>query len=623
MGGPGWAVPAPLGVHLPFKKTSWASGFLSVVVLVGLAACFSGSFRQQLPSAVLTVLLFLFDFALFLLPGFVLASVSASGKRLAALQIVVLIVAASATLGLFSFWAFFFSKLLGRIFSFSVYIASAGVLLSPLCRRTAIIAVAKSTAKPFLYAAVAGVCYLCFLFLFVDPVASGADYANQRFFDQIRPGDNIIPFFFAEKLYARQPLRPFCCGDWLSSDRPPLQTGIFLLQRTLRFVGTVRLHYELIAAALQCLWICGVWCLLTSFGTPAIRIRQALGLLIFSGFLFYNSVYAWPKLLAAACVLFIASILIDAIRRGGRLSFFEASLSAACVGLALMAHPGSIFSLPAIAVGVVRFRRTFSIRQLVLAACIVSVYGVPWIMYQKIVDPPGNRLVKMHLAGDPDIDKRSTWRAIVDAYTGRTAKDIIAFKLSNVLTLEGHQPLDTFGLEAVTLTGKVGIDRMAAEQSRIAQREWIWNAVGVLNLGWLAWLMFLLRRKQASAAIAYSGWMIAAALGNCLVWSLATFGPNATVTTHSSYADILLLSVGLIGFVLTLPRVFQAAIFSLQVFNLLVIWVWSPHQSFVFGSSQLAGPVLQWPLLLVGGLLALALILHFGESYISGDSARE
>ncbi len=141
--------------------------------------------------------------------------------------------------------------------------------------------------------------------LFSNPFDSGADVANLRFFDSARPGDNLIPLFFAEKIYAHQPVSPICCGDWLSSDRPPLQAGIFLLQRPLRLLGSVGLQYQLVGTVLQCLWICGVWTLLRALEAPAQRIRQVLGFLIFSGFLFYNSVYVWPKLLAATLVLFV------------------------------------------------------------------------------------------------------------------------------------------------------------------------------------------------------------------------------------------------------------------------------------------------------------------------------
>src|SRR6185437_11790146 len=164
----------------------------------------------------------------------------------------------------------------------------------------------------------------------------------------VRPGDNLIPFIFAERIYDRQPLKPFCCGDWLSSDRPPLQAGIFLLQRPLRFFGNTGLQYQLLGAALQCLWLCGAWAFLKSLGAPSHRITQALGFLIFSGFLFYNSVYVWPKLLSATFILFTFSIAIAVITKGRRITLFETMLAATSFSLAIVAHPGSIFSAPAL-----------------------------------------------------------------------------------------------------------------------------------------------------------------------------------------------------------------------------------------------------------------------------------
>ena len=62
---------------------------------------------------------------------------------------------------------------------------------------------------------------------------------------------------------------------------------------------------------------------------------------------------------------------------------------------------------------------------------------------------------------------------------------------------------------------------------------------------------------------------------NLIFWLMITFGPKETQTAHSSYADILLVSIGLISFVLTLPRVFYFLLFGWQLFNFFVVWVWS------------------------------------------------
>jgi hypothetical protein len=60
-----------------------------------------------------------------------------------------------------------------------------------------------------------------------------------RRFSHPLPIDNVIPVRFAEAIYHDAMQRPLAAG-YLSSDRPPLQAGIFLLQRPL-VGGTVYL----------------------------------------------------------------------------------------------------------------------------------------------------------------------------------------------------------------------------------------------------------------------------------------------------------------------------------------------------------------------------------------------
>lgn len=443
---------------------------------------------------------------------------------------------------------------------------------------------------------------------FHNPLTSGADYARHRFFDEIRPGDNLIPLIFADRIYAHDPVRPFCCGDWLSSDRPPLQSGIVLLERPIHLLGNKELDYELLSAGLQCLWVCGVWCLLTALRVSEKRILQTLVFLVFSGFLFYNSVFTWPKLLAATCILLALSIVIDVILRQKSITSFEIVLAAMSIGSALMSHPGSIFSLAAFALLLfTRFRGLFLQRRLIIGLLVLMAYALPWSAYQKFVDPPGNRLIKMHLAGEVYIDSRSTWQGIRDAYTTHSLKQIVNFKLSNLALLMGKKPLDALGLNVWSLQGGVHIDHRSAEESRIAQREWIWNAVGVLNVGWLVGLFILSKRRKKQLAVPLSGWLIAAALINFVFWSLVTFGPGETVTTHSSYADIFLLSLGLMGFILTVSRAVYLVLLAWQIFNFFFVWVCLPAIAVVLPGEVLASTV-QFPLLIIGPSIATALL---------------
>ncbi len=554
--------------------------------------------RQELKSWAQTMGTYLSQLGLFLLPGFAAASLLTARRGrppLAAIYQVMVVICTGATLGYVSFWLFFFSKGWGRGFSYVVYLLSAGLLVWLLVRTSE--AVRRSFAlirEPILYATLAGLCYTSLFFLFSDPFFPGIGYVSDRFFMQVLAADNIIPKIFAERIYDRKPVKPFCCTDWLSSDRPPLQSGIVLMEQPLSMMKNSETRYELLSSALQCFWICGVWCLLTAIGTERRRIRQVLGFLIFSGFLFYNSVYTWPKLLAASCILFLLSILFDIGLAKRSLTSFEAVLAAVCLGLALMAHPGSTFSLAVFALVLVKLRKQFTARQVAMGLLIVIAFYLPWSAYQKYVDPPGNRLLKIHLGGVVPIDSRSTWEAIRDSYHAHTLSEIVSYKWINLVFLGGNDFFDSYGLTAW--------DRAAREKSRNAQRIYMWNAVGLVNAGWLAWLVLFIRGKRTGWAIPYAGWLIGAAFANLVFWSLITFGPYETQTAHSSYADILLLSIGLLSFILTLPRAVFVILFAWQLFNFFWVWVWSLP-------ARIAQPIsFEWPMMITGAVVTLVLV---------------
>lgn len=519
-----------------------------------------------------SLLLYLLDFAEFLLPGFVLALLLSRRRPMSAVHALITVLTASATLGYIGFWIFFESKLLGRAFSLACFAASLFVLAFSVKRAARAKALAQLVAVPLIYVAITGIVYLSLFYLSANPFSERFDLANVRFSSTIRPGDNLIPLIFAEKIYSHEPIRPFCCGDWLSSDRPPLQSGMFLLIRPLRIIGSVGLNYQLLGTALQCLWICGVWALLVVLRAPPLRIKQILAFLIFSGFFFYNSVYVWPKLLAAAFILFALAIVLDIWDSDRPITNFETTLAALSVSLALLAHPGSVFSLPAFLLLLARKRKLFHFRQCASAALLIALFFTPWIAYQKFYDPPGNRLLKMHLAGVIAIDSRSTWQALVDAYTQPTLRTLAEAKWGNLKTLIGPKPFDELGVTAIRVKNGLHLDREVAESTRFAQREYIWSAVGLFNFGWLAALLWFLR-KNKPPRLPHARLLVLLALLNVAIWSIVQYGPGYTFTTEASYANMLLLSIGLLGFLLTLPRVAIVSLFVLEIFNLLVVWV--------------------------------------------------
>jgi hypothetical protein len=547
-------------------------------------------------AALASLLLFALNLLLFLLPGLAVMLVIAARRQFSAAYAVMLTVVASATVGYVAFWAYFAGRVAGRIFSYGVIAASIVIVAVLLKRESALRVLIGKLCVPFGYVLATGICYTCLLFLFKHPFATGVEFANVRFFSDELPGDNQIPLIFAERIYAQQPVKPFCCGDWLSSDRPPLQAGIFLLPRPLKTFGNVRLNYELLAIALECLWICGVWVLVGALRAPPERIKQVLGFLVFSGFLFYNSVYVWPKLLAATFVLFVFSILLKIRIERRPITWLEALIAAVSFALALMAHPGAIFSAPALLVMLVWNWRFLNTAKLLAGVAVIAMFATPWLAYQRVYDPPGNRVLKMHLAGVGPIDSRSTWQAIKDAYGSMDAKTIAKYKWANLRMPIGPHPF---------LLGR-------SEESRRAQRDYIANALGILNAGWIGLALAVLK-KRSSAMLPCSGLLIGISLLNLLVWCFVLIGPGYTQTAELSYADFLLLSIGLIGFLLVLPQALVVSLFGVQILSLFTVWVFVKPPLISASNFEIG-------LLIAGVLSAAALAWHFGKNYFANNS---
>ncbi len=555
------------------------------------------------PVALLTIALA--SFLQFLLPGGAVSLSIAARRRLEPPHGLILTIASAATFGYAAFWVYFANKIAGEIFSYSVTAGSIAIIGFHLAHSRESRLLLRRLATPLLYSFAVSICYLSLFYLFSNPFRSGVDLANRRFFVAERPGDNLIPLFFAEKIYDRQPVSPICCGNWLSSDRPPLQAGIFLLQRPVRLFGGSGLQYQCLATVLQCLWICGVWVLLSVLRAPPRRVEQALGFLIFTGFFFYNSVYAWPKMLAATFMLFGVALVLDSYITRRPLTRFEILLGAASFSLAILAHPGGVFTVPALAVLIFKRTARSQIVSWVFAALIVLGFVAPWTAYQRFYDPPGNRLLKMHLAGVAEIDSRSTWQALRDRYGNQSGRSLIRNKWSNLTTLIGPSVLPGFGWNST---------------ARLAQRDYIVSALVFLNAGWLP-MAFMLSRRRPESALPQAGLLVIIALGNIVSWSLLLFGPAQTGTAHASYADILLLSIGLLGFLLALPRLILCVLYVLQILNCFVAWVFFKPLSVPLKTNVQVPPNINWPLLVTGLLCALALICYFGSALMARSDA--
>jgi len=78
---------------------------------------------------------------------------------------------------------------------------------------------------------------------------------------------------------------------------------------------------------------------------------------------------------------------------------------------------------------------------------------LPWMLFQTLIDPPGNRLLKWHLAGVQEVDGRNFLTALRDSYGALSWHDYLQGKLLNIKAddevqdLEQIQTGDTISVE--------------------------------------------------------------------------------------------------------------------------------------------------------------------------------
>lgn len=242
------------------------------------------------------------------------------------------------------------------------------------------------------------------------------------------PIDNWLPKIFADQLWEMKLQKPMM-GDWLSSDRPPLQTGIYLLAKTL--APNDPGFYQVL----------GMW-LQATFLVPSIIIlrrllpRQAMWMatltVALSATIMINTLFVWPKLLAAT---YTAIFYIVISRPASKIVWLSVVMAGIAAALAMLAHGGAIFSILGISLWALVSGQFHRARLLAASAVIAAVAYAPWVYYQHAIDPPGNRLIIWHVAGFVPIQPGNTLDIIKRGYSDMTPSSWFQGKLESLSTL--------------------------------------------------------------------------------------------------------------------------------------------------------------------------------------------
>ncbi len=562
--GPGWlAVSEPRGVPV---RAAWWDGIVPRIAGVLAVGC---------------ALLFLLTAAALAMRN--LKFVQGPGRMMAAAAAVM-----AVSYGVL--WGFFFNHDAGALMPPAIFL---GALVLCVIRRKELAALWRDPdwRLPALAALAIAVFVTGILYSF-SVTRPTYLIAAQRWDDYGFPPDNILPSVLADKLREGQPLKPFW-ADWLSSDRPPLQAGWYLLVTPVaNAMGAVFDEANQYAGIwFQMLWVPALWALVRTLKIPPRAAVLVVAAPALSGFFLIHSTYVWPKLGGGALMLaaFLNWFHPPPDREPGAGRFVLGGVQA---GLAFLSHGSVVFAL--VPVGILALWRLRSqVRYWVAAATVMLLLIAPWVAYQKLSDPPGDRLLKMHLGGIADVDDRPLLEAIGESYAAVPRDVILQVRSMNLkIQFEGMWP------ELTRVSG--------GNSNKIRDHDFRYTffALGWWNLGFgaLAALAFPAVRKRLGFDDLRTIWHLLAWCGLTLVfWIAVMFAPGSTVIHQGSYTVQMVLFATLAAVLWRVHSMVFGAVVVAQALNFPRVWL-NPPLSFL-------GEYPRFDAMLLCGLAAVAVLL--------------
>lgn len=487
--------------------------------------------------------------------------------------------AASGSLAMLTFWAYFADPLLGKSFSFFLLFGAAAASAWILYQRSLDSRLLRQLATP-LALWFLGTAFILFFGFLHGGTDNPLGTAATRTLPQL-PSDNVIPAFFAEWFYVnghRTPVIPF--GEWLSSDRPPLQIGYVLGQRQFGWDSTA-LHYQVIGTVLQQLWIVGLWALLLAARLGRTTRGLAIATVLVSDLVFVNGFFIWPKMLPAAMLLGAAALVLTPLWSQLRHSLWAAALLAALCGAAMMGHGSSIFGIVPLVL-VAAYRGLPSWRWLGVGILVGLLFMAPWSAYQKYVDPPGDRLVKYMLAGVPEYeDKRGVLEATVDSYSEAGLGGALHNKGQNFVTMVGGGPM----AETLERAWNAADWETRLYEVRNVLFFDLLPSLGLLLLGPIAMALAWRRGRQRPQEWSFALTCFAVLGIGAVAWGLLMFG-NLAARTVLHAGTFLLPVFGFVGAVAGLRAVFpRFAIYWVALSAALMLAIYVPVLAPLPGTS--------------------------------------
>jgi len=513
--------------------------------------------------------------------------------------------------GYLAFWFYFLSRGAGTCYSALSLLLCCAITGYAWARGRNQIhrAVCRRLILTWLVVGLSSLLIISIAFLYGKP-ESIQEYAAQRFGPPSLSIDNFVPKILADDVYEGHIPKPMI-GDWLSSDRPPEQSGLALWDYPWTH-GNRDLTYQLLGVMFQVSCLAGLLAYLEGAQVKRKAIALVLSAVIFSGFTFFNSFFSWPKLLPAAFLFVVAAYMLTDGYESIRSDWRVGALVGAAASLAMLSHGGSAFALIGLVLTLLLLRRVPHVRFIVAAALAAILLYLPWTLYQKYYDPPGDRLQKIHLAGEINPSTESLGQLLAKNYRKLSLEQIAEYKLANLKFLADKEPFWyhlAMLLRAIVTGNKDQLAGVIASLRWIMFMHWGWSidVFSFTPLAFLAWVLFI-RRKSVEVKLAWCLWLFTGI--TLVVWCLLMFWPAQTWVHQGSYfTELTAMTAGVLALWSISPIL--AVVFTALhiVLNMAVYVLLTPSTE--AGLATFAGPK-NVPLavlsVLIAALLAVVLI---------------
>jgi hypothetical protein len=275
-----------------------------------------------------------------------------------------------------------------------------------------------------------------------------------------------------------------------------------------------------------------------------------------------HTLFVWPKLFSAAYV-FVFYLLLTSFYEFNYSKITWYILTGMSAALAMLSHGGAIFALTAIALIFVFRYPSEAIRKGSLAMFFSFFLYIPWIIYQRVIDPPGDRLVKWHLAGMIEPNNLSVFQSIVKAYQKITIESWIEGRIANIEVIFSHtfDFIYDFFISICSIPQIISnVERTPAVISRSFFETfysfWWINPVIAITV----WILCRGWRKLNHYEIF---WLGAAGILTLFVWAFLMFIPSSTVIHQGCFFSWVAI------FICSSLLLWQASQLIFSIFNIL------------------------------------------------------